>query len=153
MRRGAQSGRVARRFRFGGAWWYGTQVRIRPAFTRLLVLLLLLQWGTAFGHCLKLAAPQGATLGGVLHMEICTPDGMRTIPLALEQDEQAPQDHADGMLCPLCGGASGAALPPPPATLVAPLLLVQTAPLPPPSTPNPAPPPRCQPPPRAPPTS
>ncbi|MGK7863967.1 DUF2946 family protein [Falsiroseomonas sp. E2-1-a4] len=124
-------------------------MRIRPAFTRLLVVLLLLQWGTAFGHCLKLAAPSG----GVLHMEICTPDGMRSIPLALEQDEQAPQDHAAGMFCPLCGGASGAALPPPPVALVPPLLLVQTAPLPPPSTPNPAPPPRCQPPPRAPPTS
>ncbi|MDO9499675.1 DUF2946 family protein [Falsiroseomonas sp.] len=128
-------------------------VRLRPAFTRLLVLLLLLQWGTAFGHCLKLAAPQGGASGGVLHMDICTPEGLRSIPLVLEQDEQAPQDHAAGMLCPLCGGASGAALPPPPVALVPPLLLVQTAPLPPPSTPNPAPPPRCQPPPRAPPTS
>ncbi len=128
-------------------------MRIRPAFTRLLVLLLLLQWGTAFGHCLKLAAPQGEAPGAVLHMEICTPDGMRTIPLALEHEEHAPQDYAAGMLCPVCGGLGGTALPPPPVVLVAPLLLVQTPPLPSPSTPNHASPPRWQPPPRAPPVA
>ncbi|NKE43487.1 DUF2946 family protein [Roseomonas frigidaquae] len=128
-------------------------MRLRPALTRLLVLLLLLQWGTAFGHCLKLAAPQGGVQGGVLHMDICTPEGLRSMSLVLDQDDRTPQDHAAGMLCPLCGGVGGAALPPPPVALVPPLLLVQTAPPQTPSTPNPAPPPRCQPPPRAPPTS
>lgn len=149
MRRGAQSERVVRRFRFRGRWWYADPVRIRPAFTRLLVLLLLLQWGTAFGHCLRLAAPSG----GTLLMEICTPDGLRTIPLALKHEEHAPQDHATGMLCPVCSGAGGVALPPPPVALVAPPLLVQAVQPRPSDTPNPAPSPRFQPPPRAPPTS
>jgi hypothetical protein len=123
-------------------------VRLRPAFTRLLVLLLLMQWGTAFGHCLKLAAPAG---GGVLHMDICTPDGLRSISLALEQEDAPKQDHAAGMICPLCGGIGGAALPPPPVALLPSLLLVQSAPALPPSTPNAAPAPRRQPPPMAPP--
>nr|WP_281419605.1 DUF2946 family protein [Falsiroseomonas tokyonensis] len=152
MRGGAQSGRVAPRFRFRAPQWYGSAVRLRPALTRLLVLLLLLQWGTAFGHCLKLAAPHGA-LPGVLHMDICTPEGLRSIALQFDPGEAPKADHAAGMLCPLCGGLGGAALPPPPVALLPPLLLVQTEAPPPPSTPSPAPPPRCQPPPRAPPTS
>jgi hypothetical protein len=123
-------------------------VRLRPAFTRLLVLLLLMQWGTAFGHCLKLAAP-----GSALHMDICTPEGMRSIPLVLDDHELPGADHATGMLCPLCGGLGGAALPPPPVALLRPLLLAQAEAPAPPSTPSPAPPPRCQPQPRAPPTS
>lgn len=127
----------------------GRSVRLRPAFTRLLVLLLLMQWGTAFGHCLKLAAPVGG--GAVLHMDICTPDGLRSIPLALEPENAPKQDHAAGMICPLCGGIGGAALPPPPVALLPSLLLVQAAPALPPSTPNAAPAPRRQPPSRAPP--
>ncbi|MGK7866375.1 DUF2946 family protein [Falsiroseomonas sp. E2-1-a20] len=125
-------------------------MRLRPTLTRLLVLLLLMQWGTAFGHCLKLAAPHD-----LLHMDICTAEGMRSVALPLDEaDGQAPAgDHAAAMPCPVCGGPGAASLPTPPFTLVAPLLLVQTVDPPPPSTPSPAPPPRCQPPPRAPPTS
>jgi hypothetical protein len=123
-------------------------VRLRPTLTRLLVLLLLLQWGTAFGHCLKLAAPQG-----VLHMDICTAEGLRSVALPLDGADDPAPDHAAAMLCPVCAGPGAAALPEAPFALVAPLLLVQTVDPPPPSTPSPAPPPRCQPPPRAPPTS
>ena len=123
-------------------------MRSRPILTRLLVLLLLLQWGSAFGHCLKLAAPNG-----VLHMDICTPDGMRSIPLALDEHDQPAMDHAMGMLCPVCTAMGGAGLPPPPTALLPPLLLAQAEAPNPPSTPSPAPPPRCQPQPRAPPTS
>jgi hypothetical protein len=112
----------------------------------MLVLLLLLQWGSAFGHCLKAAAP-----AAVLHMDICTADGLRSVPLAL--DDVPGGGHAAPMPCPVCAGPSSAVLPEPPDAPVPPLLLVQTVDPPPPATPSPAPPPRCQPPPRAPPTS
>jgi hypothetical protein len=121
-------------------------VRLRPTLTRLLVLLLLLQWGSAFGHCLKLVAP-----AGVLHMDICTAEGLRSIPLVL--DDAPAGGHAAAMPCPVCAGPATATPPAPPFALVQPLLLVQTVDPPAPGTPSPAPPPRCQPPPRAPPTS
>ncbi|MGX9964475.1 DUF2946 family protein [Roseomonas sp. F4] len=123
-------------------------MHLRPALTRLLVLLLLLQWGSAFGHCLRLAAPGD----GVLHMDICSADGPRSITITLDDQDNPPQDHAAGMICPLCGGYGGA-LPPPPVAIVPALLLAQAEVPAPPSTPSPAPPPRCQPQPRAPPTS
>jgi hypothetical protein len=122
-------------------------MRNRPVLTGLLVALLLLQWGTAFAHCLKLSRPL-ATLA----VEICTPDGLRHAALPAE----APDQHQDGMagmgLCPACQGPAAVAVPVPPVTLTPPVLLVQSADPPPrPSSPAPAPlPPRsCQP--RAPP--
>lgn len=121
-------------------------VRTRPALVRLLVLLLLVQWGTAFGHCLKLTTP-----GGVLRMDICTPDGIRSIDLALDEHEQPAAEHAMGMICPVCAGIGGGAPPPPPVALVPPVLLTQAEAPSPPSTPSPAPPPRGPPQPRAPP--
>ncbi|NKC34424.1 DUF2946 family protein [Falsiroseomonas selenitidurans] len=131
-------------------------MRLRPALTKLVVLLLLLQWGTAFGHCLRMASPDGAHHAG-LDIPICTPDGIRQLSLAevFQPDgTQPPADHpAAQMLCPVCSGVGAATTPPPAVGLLPPLLLVQTPAPPPPSTPNPAPPPRCQPPPRAPPTS
>jgi hypothetical protein len=122
-------------------------VRFRPALTRLLVVLLLVQWGTAFGHCLRLAAPaQG------LAVELCTADGIHRVTLPAETPD-APQDaeHAGGV-CAACQGPAAFALLPPAPTLAAPLLLAQTAdPPPPPQPPVPTPPRSCQP--RAPPTS
>ncbi len=149
--------RGARRFRFGVPRCYGTAVRLRPALIRLLTILLLLQWGTAFGHCLRMASPEA-----LLHLEICTPDGIQRLAMPIAADPTG-EDGADPAtpvpahpaagICPVCAGPATVALPPPPVSLVAPLLLVQAPQPPAPSTPSPAPPPRCQPQPRAPPTS
>ena len=119
-------------------------VRLRPALTRLLVALLLLQWGTAFAHCLKLAAP-----ADVLHLEICTADGIRTVALGPDGQEPAPEaQHA--AFCPACLGPAAFALPTPEVTLAPPVLLAQAADPPRPApAPMPAPTPYCQP--RAPP--
>lgn len=122
-------------------------MRLRPALTRLLVVLLLLQWGTAFGHCLRFAGPAEG-----FAVEICTPDGIHRVVLPAEEGDGTP--HAmPGAVCPACQGPAAVALPPPPVALVAPLLLAQAADPPPPrpSQPRPAPTPYCQP--RAPPTS
>ncbi|NGM22801.1 DUF2946 domain-containing protein [Roseomonas stagni] len=131
---------------------YGTSVRLRPALIRLLTILLLLQWGTAFGHCLRMASPEA-----LLHLEICTPDGIQRIAMPAAEEGADPAQpspaHPPAVICPACAGPAAVALPPPPVSLVAPMLLVQASPPAPPSTPSPAPPPRCQPPPRAPPTS
>jgi hypothetical protein len=123
-------------------------VRARPALIRLLSLLLLLQWGTAFAHCLALAAPADQ-----LHIEICTAEGLRSVALPAG-DTDAPAEHP-GMagFCPACAGPAALALPAPAIGLAPPLLLAQAADPPPPSTPGPAPSPSCRPPPRAPPTS
>jgi hypothetical protein len=127
-------------------------VRPRPALTWLLTLSLLLQWGTAFGHCLRLAAPAEA-----LHLEICTVEGLKTVALSAD-DQQEPEGAksplATPAVCPACAGPAAPALPTPTVTAAPPLLLAQApeAPQPPPA-PAPAPPRGCQPPPRAPPTS
>jgi hypothetical protein len=122
-------------------------VRPRPALIRLLAVLLLMQWGTAFGHCLALAAP-----AGMLHLEICTADGLQRVSLPADQQD-LPATPQSGGICPACAGPGAAALPAPTVTIAPPALFVQAPEAPPPSTPRPAPPPRCQPPPRAPPTS
>jgi hypothetical protein len=128
----------------------------RPALTKLLVVLLLLQWGTAFGHCLsfdqRLAAPaDGFTV------EICTPDGIHRVVMPLVPGEQGEGEghggHTGVLPCPACLGPAAPALTPPLVVLAAPVLLAQAAD-PPPAPPSPAPAPRpssCQP--RAPPTS
>jgi hypothetical protein len=126
-------------------------VRLRPALTRLLVLLLLMQWGTAFGHCLRLAAP-----GDDFVVEICTAEGIHRVALADTGDQTDDDQDAPPMLaglCPACAGPAAVALPAPPVTLAAPVILAQAVdpPAPPPQPTSPLPPRSCQP--RAPPTS
>ncbi|WP_270938212.1 DUF2946 family protein [Falsiroseomonas oryzae] len=124
-------------------------MRLRPALTRLLVVLLLLQWGTAFGHCLRLAAPAEG-----FAVEICTPEGLHRVVLPSEPGDAQHDHHAVGGICPACLGPAGLALTPPPVVAVAPVILAQSAdPQPPPPAPLPAPgpSPSCRP--RAPPTS
>ena len=124
-------------------------MRLRPALTKLLAVLLLLQWGTAFAHCLRLAAPaEGLTV------EICTADGVHRIVMPVERGEGNDHGgHAAIPPCPACLGPAAPALTPPPVVLAAPLLLAQAAdpPAPRPTAPLPTPAPSCQP--RAPPTS
>jgi hypothetical protein len=121
-------------------------VRRFPALTRLLALLLLLQWGTAFAHCLRLAAP-----AEVLHLDICTSEGLRTVAVTPEDGAPAEEGHA-AAICPACLGPAAPALPTPELTLAPTLRFVQAADPPPPAPPPvPLPPRSCQP--RAPPTS
>ncbi len=118
-----------------------------PALTQLLAVLLLLQWGTAFAHCLRLAAP-----AEVLHLELCTSEGPRTIALTPEDGAPAEHDTHAAAICPACLGPAAAALPAPEVTVAPTLRFVQTADPPPPApAPVPTPPRSCQP--RAPPTS
>jgi hypothetical protein len=124
-------------------------VRRFPALTRLLAVLLLLQWGTAFAHCLRLAAPDP----DVLHLALCTPDGLRTVAVGPD-GQQAPQEHGAhaGVSCPACLGPGEVAPPVPEVGFAPPLVLAQAADPPPPAPPPvPQPPRSCQP--RAPPTS
>ena len=81
-------------------------VRRSPLLTVMIALLLALQWGSAFAHCL-------ATLGTAAGIEICTAEGLRVIHLDAEGQ---PADAADAAhdSCPLCPG-SAAAAPPAPA--------------------------------------
>lgn len=123
-------------------------MRFRPALTRLLVLLLLLQWGTAFGHCLRMAAPEG-----VVHAEICTAEGLRTVTLPAEEGD-APDHRMAAPICPACLGPGVFALPAPEVALAPPVLLTRSVELPPPqASPLPALPRSSRPPPRAPPIS
>jgi len=120
-------------------------MRARPALIRLLALLLLLQWGSAFAHCLP-ATPASAAL----HVEICTPEGIRLAILLGD----APENPEHGMgFCPACGGPAALALPAVAVALAPPLLLAQSTEPNPAPGPGPAPMPSCRPPPRAPPTS
>lgn len=124
-------------------------MRCRPALTKLLVVLLLMQWGTAFGHCLRLAAPPAG-----LTVEICTAEGIhRVVMPSGEEDGDGHDGHAGILPCPACQGPAAPALPPPAVALAVPLVLAQAAdhPAPAPSAPLPQPPRSCQP--RAPPTS
>ena len=126
-------------------------VRLRPALTKLLVVLLLMQWGTAFAHCLRLAAP-----AGTFEVEICTPEGIHRVALPLDEGQGEGDGHGGHAAvppCPACLGPGGVALPAPAIGLAPPLVLAQAADPPPPPSPAPLPqPPRsCQP--RAPPTS
>lgn len=107
-----------------------------------------MQWGTAFAHCLRLAAP-----AEVLHLEICTAEGIRSVAVAADPADTAPPGHIEAGFCPACAGPANLALPTPAISLAAPVLLAQAADPPPPAAPGPAPLPTCRPPPRAPPTS
>jgi hypothetical protein len=87
--------------------------RVPPILTQLLALLLCLQWGMAFGHCL---APlgQGAGLG----LEICTAEGLRT--LHMEEGEPPASGEAAHDACPVCPAVAAPA-PPVPALPPAPV--------------------------------
>ncbi|MFC7475840.1 DUF2946 family protein [Dankookia sp. GCM10030260] len=76
-------------------------VRRAPALRLLLTLLLSLQWGTAFAHCL---APLAATAAGHA-VEICSADGIRTLVIGEDGQPQAPEQHAHDS-CPLCPGSA-----------------------------------------------
>ena len=73
--------------------------RPRPPFARLLALLLLLQWGAAFAHCLR---PLVAT-GSGNSIEIC---GAHGLTAALLDDEGRPVEKfkASHAVCPGCCG-------------------------------------------------
>jgi hypothetical protein len=104
-------------------------VRFHSFLTRLLVLALLLQWGTAFAHCLRFAPAEAG-----FAVDICTPDGIHRVVLPGEAEDG--ERHVT----------------PPAVTIASPILLAQAADPPPPRTPPPQLPPRsCQP--SAPPTS
>jgi hypothetical protein len=74
-------------------------VRRAPALRLLLVLLLSVQWGMAFAHCLAPLAAGGHAV------EICTADGLRTVLLDADGQDgtPAPAQHDS---CPLCPGAA-----------------------------------------------
>lgn len=119
-------------------------VTVRPFLTRLLAVLLLMQWGSAFAHCLRLGAPAAA-----LHVEICTAEGLRIVAITPE-GEDAPAPETAAAFCPACLGPAAAALPAPEVALAPPLVVVQATDPPPPAPgPTPFPPRSCQP--RAPP--
>ena len=82
--------------------------RLRPPFARLLALLLLLQWVTAFAHCLQ---PLAAATSGKL-IEICGSHGLTT---ALVDDEGRPVEKtkASHAVCPGCCGPLDATAPEP----------------------------------------
>ncbi|MCO6418863.1 DUF2946 family protein [Siccirubricoccus sp. KC 17139] len=62
-----------------------------------LALLLALQWGMAFAHCI------GGLGGHGLAVEICTVDGLRTLHLDGDGRKEALPAHDS---CPLCPGAA-----------------------------------------------
>ncbi|MFZ4411115.1 MAG: DUF2946 family protein [Paracraurococcus sp.] len=73
--------------------------RRATALRLLLVLLLSVQWGSAFAHCL---APLGT---GGHAVEICTADGIRTVVLGADGQPQAPAGQTHDS-CPLCPGSA-----------------------------------------------
>ena len=79
--------------------------RRSPFLTVVITLLLLVQWGSAFAHCV-------AKLGTAPGIEICTPDGVRIIHLDAEGQ---PAEPAQAMhdSCPLCPAGALAAAPSP----------------------------------------
>lgn len=95
-------------------------MRLRPALTRLLATLLLLQWGTAFGHCLRMAAPAAG-----FAVEICTSDGLHRVVLPAE-DEGGDHHKAAAAICPACAGPAAVALPAPHVVIASPVLPVAT---------------------------
>jgi hypothetical protein len=120
-------------------------VRLRPALTRLLVVLLLMQWGTAFGNCLRLIGPPSG-----FAVELCTPDGLHRVVLPLGDEDGQEEKAHPAAACAACQGPASFALIPPGPVLAPPARFAQSADPPPPPQPQfPAPPRSCQP--RAPP--
>jgi hypothetical protein len=95
-------------------------VRLRSShrnacLTRLLAALLLLQWSTAFEHCLRLAGAPARTLT----VEICTASGLHSVDLPSE--DRGGDRLSAGLICPACQGPASLALPPPVMALAAPI--------------------------------
>jgi hypothetical protein len=76
-------------------------VRRAPTLRVLLALLLSLQWGTAFAHCL---APLAAAADGH-SVEICGAEGIRTLVIGEDGQPQGPAPQAHDS-CPLCPGSA-----------------------------------------------
>lgn len=89
------AGDVPKRMRHSGG-----MARRTPLLTVVLALLLAVQWGAAFAHCI-------GALGATQAVEICTADGIRTLHLDAEGQPAAPGDAAHDS-CPLCPGATAA---------------------------------------------
>jgi hypothetical protein len=122
-------------------------VRRHPALTRLLAVLLLVQWGTAFSHCLQLALR-----GPAPAIEICSAEGIHH--LVLPPGEEGPR-HGKALataLCPACQSPAAVAMPAPTVAPTEPVALVLPAD-PPPPAPAPAPAPSPSNGPRAPPAA
>jgi hypothetical protein len=74
----------------------GRMTRRPPLLTAMLALLLLLQWGQSFAHCL-------AALGAAGGIAICTAEGIRLVHVDAEgQPTDPPQAMHDS--CPVCPG-------------------------------------------------
>ncbi|WP_207792001.1 DUF2946 family protein [Siccirubricoccus phaeus] len=83
-----------------------------------LALLLALQWGMAFAHCLNALGGHGTAV------EICTVDGIRTLHLGADGQPEAPAQHDS---CPVCPGVP-ALEPAPPILPVLPIAYVRAPP-------------------------
>ncbi len=84
--------------------------RLRPFLIRFLAAVLLLQSGVAVAHCLR---GMGAAEG--MLVEICSPDGMRTLRLDAAGEPMADHAPAAGSgFCPACHGLPSVDLPEPP---------------------------------------
>jgi hypothetical protein len=84
--------------------------RFRSLLIRLLAAVLLLQSGVTVAHCLR-----GMGAGDALVVEICSPEGMRSI--RLDANGEPIADHApgaEGGFCPVCHSLPGVTLPEPP---------------------------------------
>ncbi|MDB5372332.1 MAG: hypothetical protein JWP04_974, partial [Belnapia sp.] len=103
-------------------------VRRSPLLAVVLALLLSLQWGSAFAHCLAtmgLATTGLATMGLAAPgtggaVEICTTEGIRTLHLDAEGQPAEPGPAAHDS-CPLCpaGAVATVAAPSLPAVRLA----------------------------------
>lgn len=83
---------------------------LRTLLIRLLAAVLLLQSGVAVAHCLR-----GMATSDGLVVEICSPDGMRSIRLDANGEPVADQAPAAGSgFCPACHGLPAVDLPEPP---------------------------------------
>jgi hypothetical protein len=83
----------------------GRMTRRPPLLTAMLALLLLLQWGQSFAHCL-------AALGAAGGIAICTAEGIRLVHVDAEgQPTDPPQAMHDS--CPVCPGGVAPAPPAP----------------------------------------
>lgn len=78
----------------------------------VLALLLALQWGSAFAHCLRHAAPAHGT--PAFSIEVCTSEGLVAMPWP---GDPAPASAPAPMACPAC--AALAAIDPPEAPVLA----------------------------------
>ena len=76
-------------------------VRRAPTLRVVLALLLSLQWGVAFAHCL---APLAAAADSH-SVEICGAEGIRTLVIGEDGQPKAPAPAAHDS-CPLCPGSA-----------------------------------------------